>query len=189
MSISVVDALKSRRTIRQYDPTYSIPPEVINELIDVAFDSPTGMNSQEIDIIVLTDHAKIDEAIKVTFNSWPADQQARWNKRKETYGVTNVVTCDAPVIFVFVLNERSLKCPFAEFDAGVITMAVMAAARHYGLHTMCLGALQYCDRDGFEAVLGIPKGRFVMALAIGKPADKELVLLDKKRQCKARIID
>jgi hypothetical protein len=50
-------------------------------------------------------------------------------------------------------------------------MALMAAAPHYGYHTMCLGALRRGDRDVVEAALGIPKGHMAMALAIGRPVD------------------
>jgi hypothetical protein len=70
-----------------------------------------------------------------------------------------------------------------------MSMVLMAAARHFGYHTMCLGALQWGDRDGLEAFLGIPKGHMAMALAVGKPKDGPLVLMPKTRLCKARFIE
>jgi nitroreductase len=188
-TMNAIDALKSRRTIRQYDATYTIPPEHLNQLIEIALDSPTGCNAQELDLVVLTNRAKIDAALKITFDSWPAEKRANWNKRKETYGVANVVSCDAPCIFFFVVNERAADLPFADIDAGIMTMAVMAAARAFGYHTMCLGALQWGDKAGLEAFLGIPAGKLAMALAIGKPVDGPLIIAEKQRLAKARFID
>jgi nitroreductase len=187
--MNIVDALKSRRTVRQYDPTYTIPSDVLNELIDLALTSPTGMNAQEVDLVVLTDRAKIDSATGVTFNSFPPEQKAHWNKRKVEYGVTNVVSCDASAIFLFVKNERAEGHPFPDFDAGGMTTAIMAAARKFGLHTMCLGALQFGDRAGFEREVGIAPGAFIYGLAVGKPINGPLKLLDKGRKCKATFIE
>jgi nitroreductase len=188
--MNVLDALTSRRSVRQYDPTDTIPADVLQQLIDIALDtSPTARNRQEIDLLVVADRAKIDAALKITFDSWPADQQAGWNARRQTHGCKNVVSCDCPAIFFFVANERAAGFDWTDFDAGVMSMALMAAARHFGYHTMCLGALRWGDRDGLEAFLGIPKGHMVMALAVGKPIDGPLVLMPKTRLCKARFIE
>lgn len=187
--MDVLDALRTRRTVRQFDPTYAIPREHLDRLIEAALTSPTGGDKQELDIVVLTDRAKIDAATKITFDSWPADRTDRWNGRRAQYGVSNVVSCDASAIFFFVANERGLEFQFIDFDAGIQSMAVMVAARGFGYQTMCLGALRWGDKAGLEAFLGIPEGRMVMALAVGKPVGGTLILADKKRLCKAIYIE
>jgi nitroreductase len=187
--MDLLEALRTRRTIRQFDPIYTIPREHLDRLIEVALDSPTGGNTQELDIVVVTDRSKIDSATKITFDSWPSDRTDRWNGRRTQYGVSNVVSCDASAIFFFVANERGLKFQFIEFDVGIQAMAVMIAARGFGYHTMCLGALKWGDKAGLEAFLGIPEGRMVMALAVGKPIEGELILAEKKRLCKAVYIE
>jgi nitroreductase len=187
--MNVLDAITSRRTVRQYDPTYSIPREHLDVLVEVALDSPTGRNSQELDLVVLTNRAKIDAALKITFDSWAPELQANFLKRKESHGVTNVLSCDAPVIIFFVANERAKDLPFVGIDAGIQSMAVMAAAREFGYHTMCLGALLWGNKAGLEEFLGVPSGALVMALAVGKPRDGPLVLMPKTRLTKATFIE
>jgi nitroreductase len=187
--MEVIEALKSRRTIRQYDTNYNIPDDIINQLINAALDSPTGRNAQEIDLVVLANRAKIDEAMKITFDSWPADQQARWNGRKAEYGIANVISCDAPAIFFFVENERSADVPWAPVDTGIMCQSLMAAARAFGLHSMCLGALRWGNKAGLEKYLGIAEGKMVMGLAIGKARDGPVKISDKKRLCKATYVE
>jgi nitroreductase len=187
--MDVLEALRTRRTVRQYDSSYAIPREHLDRLIEVALDAPTGGDVQELDVLVVTDRAKIDAATKIIFDSWPSDRTERWNGRRSQYGVTNVVTCDASAIFFFVTNDRGVRLPFTDIDAGIKAMAVMVAARGFGYHTMCLGALQWGDKAGFEASLGIPIGRMAMAVAVGKPVQGELNLAEKKRMCKATFIE
>jgi nitroreductase len=187
--MNVLEAIRSRRTIRQYDPTYTIPPEHLNVLIEVALDSPTGRNAQELDLVVLTNREKIDAALKITFDSWAPELQANFSKRTATYGVKNVLSCDAPAIFFLVANERAKDLPFVGIDAGIQTEAIMLAARAFGYHTMCLGALLWGNKAGLEQFLGIPEGALVMAVAVGKPIDGKLIVSDKQRLTKARIIE
>jgi nitroreductase len=187
--MNVLDAIRSRRTVRQYDPSYSIPREHLDVLIEVALDSPTARNAQELDLVVLANRAKIDAALKITFDSWTPELQGNFLKRKETHGVTNVLSCDAPVIFFFVENERAKDLPVVGVDAGIQSMAVMAAARAFGYHTMCLGALLWGNKAGLEEFLGIQSGALVMALAVGKPIDGPLVIGEKTRLTKARFIE
>jgi nitroreductase len=187
--MDVLEALKSRRTVRQFDASYSIPDDVLTQLISTALDSPTGRNAQEIDLVVLKNRAKIDAATKITFDSWPPDQRARWEGRHEEYGVKNVVSCDAPVIFFFVANERAADVPWGPVDSGIMCMGLMAAARAFGLHSMCLGALLWGDKAGLEKFVGIPEGKMLMALAIGKPIEGKLAIKPKERLCKATYIE
>ena len=58
MSKSVLDVLKYRRTIRNYDPDYQIPKEQLDEILNAAQISPTSKDLQEIDFIVLRNKDK-----------------------------------------------------------------------------------------------------------------------------------
>ena len=184
--MNVLDALNSRRTVRQYDATYTIPEDVLKQIVDCGLDSPTGCDMQGIDLVVVTDRAKIDEATGITFRSFDEARQERWNMRKQDYGVKNVVSCDASCVIFLVANERAGE--FVNVDAGIMTMAMMAAARNFDLHTMCLGALLWGDKAGLEKCIGAPEGKLVMALAIGKAKEGPLLLKDKERKCKATYI-
>ena len=185
--MEVLEAIKSRRTVRQYDPTYTIPDDILQQLIDIALDSPTGCNYQGIDLLVVTDRAKIDEATMITFNSWKESDREGWNHRKEQYGVKNVISCDAPAIFFFVKNENADN-QFVQIDVGIMIGSLMHAARHFDYHTCCLGALLWGDKAGLEKCLGIPEGNLLMALAIGKCSTPNPKVSDKTRKCKATIL-
>lgn len=185
--MNVIEALETRRTIREYDSEYKIPQDVLGKIVDVALDAPTGCNNQPIDLLVVTNRDTIDRATKITFDSWPEEKRNNWNKRKEQYGVKNVVSCDASCIIFLVSNERADQ-DFVQIDAGIISMAIMTAARNFDLHTMCLGALLWGNKAGLEECLGIPQGKMVMAVAVGK-AKPNFQLKDKERICKATYIE
>ncbi|OHT04667.1 nitroreductase family protein [Tritrichomonas foetus] len=185
--MDVIEALKTRRTVRQFEPDYTIPRDQLQQIVDVALISPTGRNLQGLDLVVCTNRQKLDEATKITFDSWPEDRRERWTNRKQDYGVKNVVTCDASCVIFLVSNERADE-QFLNVDAGIVSMAIMAAAREFDLHTMCIGALLWGDKAGLEASLGIETGKLVMAVAIGK-AKEGFKVSDKQQLAKARFIE
>lgn len=186
--MNVLDALATRRTIRQYDPTYKIPKDVLDKLVAVGLDSPTARDAQGIDLVVVTNLEKIDELTKISFDSWDEERKKGWNERVETYGVKNVVSCDAPCLIFFVNNGNAVP-HFLGVDAGIMTMAIMAACREFDLHSMCIGAMTWGNKAGVEKALGVPEGSLVMVLAIGKARDCELILKKKERKCHARYIE
>ena len=59
MSKNVLEILKHRRTIRNYDPDYQIPQEHLDEILNAAQISPTSKDLQEVDFIVLRNKEKI----------------------------------------------------------------------------------------------------------------------------------
>ena len=185
--MDVLEALKTRRTIRQYEPDFAIPKDQLEQIVNIALDSPTGRNSQGIDLVVCTNRAKLDETTKIAFDSWDETRRTNWLKRKDDYGVKNVVTCDASCIIYLVSNERADQ-QFLNIDAGIISMSIMAAARAFNLHTMCIGALLWGNKSGVEKSIGVKEGSLVMAVAIGK-ARENFKVSDKKRLCSARYIE
>jgi nitroreductase len=185
--VDVLEALRSRRTVRQYVPDSVIPRDVLTQIVELALDAPTGKNCQEIDLVVVTNRAKLDKISRITLDAFPADRRKIFDDRPAQHGVTNVLTCDASAVILLHANG-SAESEFAQVDAGIISMVVMTAARQFGLATMCLGALLYGGKAAVEAAVGIPPGSLLMAVAIGKPRDNPK-LLDKKRIAKATIID
>jgi nitroreductase len=184
--MEVADALRARRTVRQYDPDYVIPKDVLNQLVELALDAPTGKNLQEIDLIVVTNRAKIDEISQITFNNLPPPVQKHFADRVSELGVKNVVTGDASALILLVSNERR-DTQFLQIDAGIISMAIMAAAPNFGLGTMCLGCVVLPNGHAVEAAVGAPQGSLIVGIALGKPRD-DLKLANKARLAKATII-
>ena len=164
MALAVLD---QRRTIRQYQKDVSIPKADLEKIVKAALQSPTALNVQEHDLVVCTNREKLDKITEVALASWPDDYRARFQARKDELKVTNVVTGDAPCVIFLVKNERANPL-FSQVDAGIVLMAMMAAAKDLGYDTMCLGCLLWGKPENVEEVVGIPKGQMAMALAIGK---------------------
>lgn len=185
--MNVIEALDSRRTVRQYDPSYKIPREQLEKIVDVTLKSPTAMNVQDIDLLIVSNQNKLNEISETLMNNLPKPFHDNFAAHREQPGVSNVVTCDASSVIFLITNDRSDPM-FTQIDAGIVSMAIMAAAREYQLDTMCLGILIYGDKSKIEDVLQVPKGSLAMAVAIGKarPEHKEG---DKKIICKATYVD
>jgi nitroreductase len=179
-------ALLHRRTYRQYEPGYTIPQDILQQIVNAALQSPTGMNTQDVDLLVVTDKAKLDAASTASFNSWPQEIKDGFSSRPATYGVKNVVTCDAPAVIFLVKNERASE-KFLYIDVGIVTQSIIVAAQEFGLESMCIGIYLVGDTAKVEQILGIPTGNLVMAVAIGK-GQANAKLLDKKIIAKATYI-
>ena len=161
--MEVLEALQSRRSYRNFDPNYVIPKADLNKIIDIAIRSPTGRNLQGIDLVVVTDHKKIDEASKILFDSWGEELQKNFNSRKQDYGCNNVITCDASCLVLLVANERAEPL-FQKIDAGIMCMSIMSSARAFNLDTLCLGCFFFGNTKGVEQYFGIEEGKLVMAI-------------------------
>lgn len=181
-----MEILEGRRTIREFEDQ-PIPKEDIEKIVHACRISPTARHLQPADILVVTNKEKIDEACNVSVSSWPEEDQKRWAARKELYGVKNVLSCDAPCMIFIHLNERATG-NFPMIDVGILSMSIMVAARDLGYETMCVGAIVWGNKEGVEKVLGIPEGKLVMSLAIGK-ARKEQHLNQREDHMQVRYIE
>ena len=185
--MNTIEALKQRRTIRSYEKDWVCPKDILETITNVALDSPTGCNCQGIDLVVITNKDKIKAIADATLNSFPKDKQEYFLTRKEEFGVENVITCDAPILYLLVSNERSIK-DFVQIDAGIMVEHLLAAATNFGLGSMCIGALLWGNVEEIEKIAGLAKGSLVMAVSIGKPKEN-LKLPPKERICKATYIE
>ena len=74
--MDVLEAIQTRRSIRHFDPNYTIPKEDLHKIVDLTLLSPTAMNKQGIDLVVVTNRQKIDEATEIL-----SDQSMQEHKR------------------------------------------------------------------------------------------------------------
>ena len=108
MSVTPLEALEKRRTIRNYDPDWQIPKEQMEKIMNAAQISPTACNYQGQDYIVVTNKEKLAQLEKIVMECLPEDNfKKHFVARKERHGVNNVVTCDAPCVVLIVKNERA----------------------------------------------------------------------------------
>ena len=136
MSTSILEALKHRRTIRNYDPDYQIPQEQLKEILNAAQIAPTSKDLQEVDFIVLRNKQKLDQIEELILKEFPEDIRQKFLERRKQYGVKNVITCDAPVVILLIRNERKEK--FVDVDGGIAAMSIIMAAQHFNIESMCL---------------------------------------------------
>ena len=182
-----LNALITRRTIRQYQPDYIIPEAELKAICDAAILSPTGFDLQDIDLLAITNRKKIDEISKITMDTIGEEGRNSFLKRADNLKVKNPVTGDAGCLICLLKNERSspTQTPVHE---GIVEMALMIAAREFGLQSMVLGCLKGADMGAMEKALGIEPGRLLVGVVIGKPIDKP-VFIPKKVKAKVSYLD
>ena len=158
--------LNERRTIRQYEET-QIPKADLQKIVDATLRAPTAMNVEDINIIVVTNKSKIEEISKISMDSFSPEIKANFEKRIESLGVKDTITCDAPCVMYFYTNERKSEA-FSFLHCGLQLMSAMVAAKDLGYDTMTLGVYRRGDVTKIEAALDIPSGSFIIGLAVGK---------------------
>ena len=170
MSVTAIEAIERRRTIRQYDPDYVIPKEIMDKIMNAAQLSPTACDFQGQDYIVVTNKEKLDKLEKVVLECLPEDNfKKHFVERRERHGVKNVVTCDAPCVVLLVRNERANK-DWIKVDAGIASMSIMIASQNYGIESMCMGVVAMdCTQEKCDELFGLKKGSLIVAVALGKP--------------------
>jgi nitroreductase len=184
--VDVFDTLARRRTVRQYVPDYAIPREILTEIVDLALDSPTGRNLQEIDLVVITNRAKIDEISRLTLDNFPPNLQTLFASRPQELGVTNTVTCDGSALILLVTNDQG-DSEFVKVDSGIVLMTIMTAAVRFGLASMVLGAVCFA-KDAIETALGLKTGSLLIGIVLGK-ARPDAVIKEKKRIGVASVLE
>ena len=179
MSTSILEALKHRRTIRNYDPDYQIPQEQLKEILNAAQIAPTSKDLQEVDFIVLRNKQKLDQIEELILKEFPEDIRQKFLERRKQYGVKNVITCDAPVVILLIRNERKEK--FVDVDGGIAAMSIIMAAQHFNIESMCLGIITRFPK--VEEILGLEKNSLILGVALGKikgePIVKEKIIKSK----------
>ena len=188
MSITPLEALERRRTIRQYDPDWQIPKDQMDKIMHAAQLSPTACNYQGQDYIVVTNKEKLAQMEKIVIDSLPEDNfKKHFVERKERHGVNNVVTCDAPCVVLIVKNERANE-DWIKIDAGIACMSIIMAAQNFGIESMCLGVVAMkCTQDKCEELFGLKKGSLLLGVALGKPKG-ELKLHEKDIKSKVSYV-
>ena len=169
MSITALEALEKRRTIRNYDPDWKIPKEQLDKIMNAALLSPTACDFQGEDFIVVTNKEKLSKLEEVVINNLPEDDfKKHFVERKVRHGVNSVVTCDAPIVILIVKNERANE-DWIKIDCGIASMSIMIAAQNFGIESMCLGIVA---NEKCEELFNLKKGSLVLGVAIGKPLGK-----------------
>ena len=161
----ILKLLLDRHTIRNYDPTYAIPKEQIEQIFEAVRHSPTAFTCQDVDFMICLNRETNQKAADAQLAQFPDQMRDGLLERKEKFKVSNVITCDASAEVIIYKNERAQNENYSRIHAGIAAMAICVAAKEFGLDTMCHIVMV---GNGAEEVYGIPKDSALMAVAIGK---------------------
>lgn len=148
------DAIRARRNVRQFEDR-QISGEDIDRILEAGRRTPSAMNEQRWDFIVVTDRAQLEELAKV------------WR------GGGHVATSAATVALVVPESDDQRAKHSIEYDLGQATMSMMLAAADLGIGS---GHSAVADQDLAHRVLGLPEDRrCAYLIALGYPGDRPLV--------------
>lgn len=166
--MSTYDILMQRRSIRNYDPNFTIPKEDLDKIITASLNSPTAINLQEHDLIVITNKEKIAAVDKVVFPNCPPMFQEKFKARQKEFGTINPVTYDCSALILIVANERAQE-KWNKLDAGILSMSIMTMAEALGYNSVALGIIAVPQ---VEELFGIEKGKLIIGVGLGKQREK-----------------
>lgn len=153
--MNILDAIKSRRTIRKFKQD-SLGNNDILDIIDAARLAPTGANLQSLKYMIVTDE-------KTRKQMFPYIKYAGylpgWNPTFD----------ECPPVFIVIVNDTDIKPDIrSEVDCGAAIMSMCLAALDKGIGSCWLGAI---DRDKIKDILCLkPNHSIAYILGLGYPA-------------------
>lgn len=133
MTNQVIEAIKSRRSIRAYKPE-PLTEEQVKTLTEAALASPSARNMQPWSINVLQNKEIIDE--------WERSIVDFFVQRNDVAVIeimksrNNKIFYDAPCVFVIPISPQN---SYASIDAGILAQNIALAAKSLGLDSVILG--------------------------------------------------
>jgi nitroreductase len=152
------DALRARRNVRAYADS-AIPPEHLDRILEAGRRTPSSMNQQGWDFVVVTGR----EQLRGLAQAWRyAD---------------HVGTSAATIVMVIPATEDRDERDTLWYDLGQATMSIMLAAADLGIGS---GHASIGDQELVRELLGIPEDHEpAMLIALGIPAGRPLVPIDR----------
>jgi nitroreductase len=147
------DAIRARRSVRAYTGQ-PIAGAVLDRILEAGRRSPSSMNTQPWDFVVVTDRAQLQELSRV----WTHAQ--------------HVALSAATVALVAPIPSGESQRETVRYDLGQATMSMMLVAADEGIGS---GHSAVADQDLACQILGFPEDHFCAYLVtFGYPADRAL---------------
>lgn len=152
------DTIRSRRNVRSFDD-HPIDGATLDRVLEAARRTPSSMNQQAWDFVVVTDRERLTELSKV------------WRY------ADHVATSAATIALVAPGSDDPDTRETYQFDMGQASMSIMLAAADRGIGS-CHAAVD--DQDLARELLGLAADRECMWLiSLGYPADRPLAPIDR----------
>lgn len=162
--MTVIDAIKARRSIRKYKST-KVPDEVVLKLLDSARLAPSGNNLQPWQFIVVT-----EPELKKEFQAANHDQE--WISSAPL-----LMVCVAdlksrvkdPAVIKIDENSPDLEVKKIIRDTAIATQHIVLTAEELGLGTCWLA---WFDQKDIRPIFGIPEDKYAVAVITVGYADE-----------------
>jgi nitroreductase len=163
----VLEALKSRRAIRNYEDK-SVPESAIQTILEAAIYAPSAINVQPWKFTIVTNKAQIkhfsDMAKPVLIRMLPDVGDEGLVGLKKRLSDTNYnIFYNAPLL-IFVSGAKS---PYAIYDCSMAAQNMMLAAFTLGIGSCWIGtAVAVANDPKNKPILGVPEDHDVHAAII-----------------------
>lgn len=196
--MDLVEAIKSRKSIRGFRPD-PVPQEVLAQVLDIARWSPSGVNAQSWEFVVLTGDAleavkranveQFDKGVEARPDLDRPDLTGPYRQRQVALGIElfrlvgigredrdkrREWTKKGLRFFdapaaIIVCADKEAPLLTSIFEAGLVTQTIALAALPFGLGT-CIQRAAVNYPDAIKMVAGIPDSkRLYIGIAIGYP--------------------
>ncbi len=172
-------SVKERRSVKHYVPSFELPQEHLDQLIDCTLLSPTSFNIQNWRFVVIKDKQVREKIREVAWNqalvtdasvlfvlcadlkSWEKDPQRYWvNAPKETQDFL------VPAIIDYYKDNNQLWRDEAMRSCGIAAQTLMLMAKSLGYDSCPMIGF---DQDKVAELIKLPDDHVVcMMLVVGK---------------------
>ena len=196
--MELLEAIKTRKSIRNYKPT-AIPKETLEEILSIASRAPSALNTQPWEIFVIAgevlENIKKGNVEKLAAGVMPQSEvpepkfEGEYRRRQVELAIQifqfmgiaredrekradwmarGFRFFDAPAAFIICM-DKSLGDTYSRYDLGSITQTICLTALHYGLGT-CIHGQGVMYPDVLRKYAGIPDSkRITESISIGYP--------------------
>lgn len=152
------DAIRARRNVRAFEDR-PIDATMLDRVLEAARRTPSSMNQQAWDFVVVTDRDALIRLARV------------WRYAE------HVATSAATVALIAPASSDADERETMQFDLGQVSMSIMLAAADLGIGS-CHAAID--DQRLAREVLGVPGDRECMwLLSLGWPAGRPLAPIER----------
>ena len=174
-----IDAIRTRRAVKQYDPDHCMSETEVNELLSLAVLSPTAFNIQNWRFVVITDQELKQQIREVAWDQSQVTDSSlfivlcadlkSWEKQPERYWINapqEVQEFILPAIDNYYRGKDQVQRDEAMRSCGIAAQTLMLAATALGY--------QSCPMDGFDfekvaKLIRLPDDHVIaLFVAIGK---------------------
>ena len=177
--MKAVDAIRTRRAVKQFDANHEMPEEEVNELLSLAVLSPTAFNIQNWRFVVVTDRALRKQIREVAWDQAQVTDSSlfivvcadlkSWEKQPGRYWANapkEIQDFMLPAIDAYYRDKDQVQRDEAMRSCGIVAQTLMLAAKSMGYDS--------CPMDGFDfekvaELIHLPDDHVIaMFVAIGK---------------------